>query len=95
MELSLYLQTTYTEYPPLFVTAANAFDAVDLYRDHFAIGAFESDDAETVVEVYKVPPMASHPMAHPLDHSTVTGGCRPDRFAVYRIAHLTGTEVPF
>jgi hypothetical protein len=89
MEPMLYLLTTHAEYPPLLITAANQFDAVDLYRDHFAIGTYDDDELEVAVEVYKVPVVGTVPMVHPLDDSTVTGsvGVRhvsggPDRFAI-------------
>ena len=49
MELTLYLLTA-TEYPPLFATAATAFDAVDMFIHHFACGADHDSDADTVIE---------------------------------------------
>jgi len=106
MELSLYLLMTHTEYPPLFVTASSAFDAVEMYREHYAVGAYQADDTETIVEVYRVPPTAPHPMAHPINHSTVTGAFRPKPYAIsfetaYRTAAIirlddeTDSDIPF
>ena len=93
MELSLYLLMTHTEYPPLFVTACSAFDAVEMYREHHAAGAYQDDDTETIVEVYRVPSTAPHPMAHPINHSTVTGAFHAEPYAInfenaYRVAAI-------
>ena len=52
---------TAIEYPALFVSAANAFDAADLYRSHYA------DYDYTVVEVYRVPETGAAPMVHRWD----------------------------
>ena len=106
MELALYLLMTHTECPPLFVTARSVFDAVEMYRHHCAVGAYRYDDTETIVEVYRVPSTAPHPMAHPINHSTVTGAFHAEPYAInfenaYRVAAIirlddeTDSDIPF